>query len=187
MSLTPSNVLRLKFNLEEQMLYINSPLGNQLSRLKQGTQSSEFGTQKLAWEKRPVLLSDLHLLTRSLTSQELQVCRLRYKGGNGVQNYIKLVSSSDLIRYDFPDNTAQLLTIDGEEPISLKALLKSDGPVTIEVRGKKAKMASFSQIASHLNITARAAKTIFYTALAKIKVILQQQEEREAEGYSMMS
>lgn len=138
---TPAQVLRARYVLEDRLVSPGSTSGLIAERARLGLATHGEGYQGDGQASTRAELADLLLLTRDLTPLEQRCCRLRYGATAGSATYERLVRIGDLREGD------------GEEVIDVRPVDLDGNPLGgewVRVRGRRARMPSYSEIAAHL-------------------------------------
>lgn len=149
--LTPARVLRLRYQIAQQLSAPGSLSGYAADRLARGLAGPSGGSAGSDGQERlRAQLGDLLLLCKDLTAQEEQVCALKYGAAGTVESYRRMRRTCDIRQGD------------GEDVVKAH----SDG--WSEVSGKHARYPILSLIASHSGLSERKARRLLEIAQSKI-------------------
>jgi len=152
--MTPAQVLRARFHLEQQLSAPGSMSGYQADRLAMGLSGpSGNGARSDGAERLRSQLADLVLLCRGLTAEEELVCKLKYGAAGTIETYRRHRRPCD-IRHG-----------DGEEVIAVRT--EHEGYV--EVEGKRSKYPVLEVVAKQSGLTVDQVRRRLGNATRKIK------------------
>ena len=152
--MTPAQVLRARFHLEQQLSAPGSMSGYQADRLQMGLSGpSGNGARSNGQDNLRARLGDLLLLCRDLTPEEETVCRLKYGAAGTIETYRRHRRPCDIRQGD------------GEEVIAVKT--EHDGYV--EVEGKRSKYPVLEVVAKQSGLTVDQVRRRLGNATRKIK------------------
>lgn len=152
--MTPAQVLRARFHLEQQLSAPGSLSGYQADRLAMGLSGpSGNGARSNGQDTLRAKLGDLLLLCRDLTPEEENVCRLKYSMQGQIETYRRHRRPCDMRPGD------------GEDVINAKT--EHEG--FVEVEGIQARTADDGKIAKLLRISVRQVNSRLREARAKIQ------------------
>ena len=151
--MTPAQVLRARFHLEQQLSAPGSLSGYQADRLAMGLSGpSGNGARSNGQDNLRAQLGDLLLLCRDLTPEEEKVCRLKYGMSGQIETYRRHRRPCDMRPGD------------GEDVINAKT--EHEG--FVEVEGKRSAYPVREQIAASASMTTRQVKSRLSSAHSKI-------------------
>lgn len=133
--MTPAQVLRLRFALEDKLSSPGSMSGYQADRLAAGLSGpSGNGARLNGADRERAHLADLVLLCRDLTESELKIARLKYGTSAGTEVYRRHRRPCDMR--------------DGDGEQVINAVTEHDG--FVEVEGKRYTLPTTQQVAHWL-------------------------------------
>lgn len=152
--MTPAQVLRARFHLEQQLSAPGSMSGYQADRLAMGLSGpSGNGARSDGAERLRSQLADLVLLCRGLTAEEELVCKLKYGAAGTIETYRRHRRPCDIRQGD------------GEEVIAVKT--EHEGYV--EVEGKRSRYPVLEVVAKQSGLTVDQVRRRLGNATRKIK------------------
>lgn len=168
--MTPKDVLRLQFTIEDSLMFPPSVTGKHLEHVRELLGKGPKGSAVNVQEKRMLLLGDLVILTKELTPEELRVCRLRYATPAGLERYHRILRENEVQLTKLGDGSLEMLTPQAETLVR-KATMPDGSRAEgyVEVEGKRVKMPTYHQIAQHLGVPTRRIRRWILSALQKIE------------------
>ena len=151
--LTPAQVLRLRFALEDKLSSPGSLSGYQADRLAAGLSGpSGNGARSNGADRERAHLADLVLLCRDLTDAEIKIARLKYGTSTGTEVYRRHRRPCDMR--------------DGDGEQVINAVTERDG--FVEVEGKRYTLPTTQQLADLLDCKPRRVRVMLEAVRQKI-------------------
>lgn len=173
-ALSPSEVLRLRFQLETLLSGAQSSTGSQLERASIGLSQKGGVSPSDSKDRQRMFLADMVRRCKDLTPLEELVCRIRYCAEVGIEGYRRLARTSEVEDAERHK---------GETLVPGRGGRVADNPHLRWVEGVRARYPDFLQIAEILQLggvktedeeepTGRWAATRYSGALRKIQRVL---------------